>query len=219
VCRNDLISDNMAFLTYKNMFSNPSKNANIYIAAFTTAHARLHLYEAVEKLDWRALYMDTDSVLCTSNPDSDDWVPKQTNNLGGWTDEVNGDDIIEFVTCGPKSYSCKSRNPRTGVTTTTLKVKGLRQTLLTEPLLNTETMKEQQALFIHSKRARPQEEDDETPDNAPKRPCLVTLQKRSALQQNQVNIYFSCPVSCFQPCHVSCLQTIIKHVCVCVCCL
>jgi hypothetical protein len=191
VCMNNPVSDNMHFLTYKNMFSTPNKKANIYIAAFTTAHARLHLYKVLKKLGDRVLYMDTDSVLFYWTPGSDDWTPKLSNELGGWTDEVHGDDITEFLTCGPKNYSCTSVNPRTEIITKTLKVKGLRQTLLTDPLLNPETLKEQQALYINSKRAHPQEEDDEANNHAPKRPCLVTLQKRSALQHNQVRNDFS----------------------------
>jgi hypothetical protein len=183
-----VMTEDLAFVVFKNLMSMPNKKANIFIAAFTTAHARLHLYETVHKLDDRAVYMDTDSVVFTSPRDRVAWKPKLSTELGGWTDEVNGDDITEFVTCGPKNYSCTSSNPRTGAIRTTMKVKGLRQTLLTAPLLNTETMKEQQALFINNKRALPQDEPAAPYDNTPKRPCLVTLQKRTALQQNQVNI-------------------------------
>ena len=36
---------------------------NIFIAAFTTCHARLRLYTHLETLGDRALYYDTDSVI------------------------------------------------------------------------------------------------------------------------------------------------------------
>ena len=39
-----------------------SPNLNIFIACFTTCHARLKLYEALDLLQERVLYFDTDSV-------------------------------------------------------------------------------------------------------------------------------------------------------------
>lgn len=36
---------------------------NIFIAAFTTALARLKLYAELERLEWQVLYYDTDSVI------------------------------------------------------------------------------------------------------------------------------------------------------------
>ena len=36
---------------------------NIFIATFTTAHARLRLYSVPEKFNERVLYFDTDSVI------------------------------------------------------------------------------------------------------------------------------------------------------------
>ena len=40
-------------------------NTNVVVAAFVTAHARLHLYNDLQKLDRRVLYFDTDSVIFT----------------------------------------------------------------------------------------------------------------------------------------------------------
>ena len=40
-----------------------SKTTNIYIAAFTTCWARLHLYKVIDKLGSRVCYMGTDSVV------------------------------------------------------------------------------------------------------------------------------------------------------------
>lgn len=36
---------------------------NVVLACFTTAHARLHLHETLEKLGERVLYFDTDSII------------------------------------------------------------------------------------------------------------------------------------------------------------
>ena len=41
----------------------PSMNLNIFIAAFTTCHARLRLYDALHHLQERVLYFHTDSVI------------------------------------------------------------------------------------------------------------------------------------------------------------
>ena len=43
---------------------------NIFIAIYTTAHARLKLYSALETLQERVLYFDTDSVIYK-------WRPRQ----------------------------------------------------------------------------------------------------------------------------------------------
>lgn len=71
---------------------------NIFIAIFTTAHARLKLSSALETLQERVLYYDTDSVIYK-------WRPGQVEIplgvfLGKFTDEVEGDPIIEFASGG-----------------------------------------------------------------------------------------------------------------------
>lgn len=58
------------------------------IAAFTTAQARLKLYEYLEKLDRRVLYYDTDSCIYTSSGDPDEYEPRTDNFLGEMTDEL-----------------------------------------------------------------------------------------------------------------------------------
>ena len=72
-----------------------NEETNIFIAIFTTAHARLKLYSALETLQERVLYYDTDSVIYK-------WRPGQVEIplgvfLGEFTDEVEGDPIIEFA--------------------------------------------------------------------------------------------------------------------------
>ena len=41
---------------------------NIFVAAFTTCHARLKLYSYLEQLQQRVLFFDTDSVIYTTRP-------------------------------------------------------------------------------------------------------------------------------------------------------
>ena len=43
-------------------------NVNIFIACFTTSYARLKLYDALDTLQERVLYFDTDSVIYTKKP-------------------------------------------------------------------------------------------------------------------------------------------------------
>ena len=80
---------------------------NIFIAIYTTAHARLKLYSALETLQERVLYYDTDSVIYK-------WRPGQVEIplgvfLGDFTDETDGDPIIEFASGGAKNYGYLTR--------------------------------------------------------------------------------------------------------------
>ena len=45
--------------SYEDEFADVNPNTNVVIAAFTTCHARLRLYEVMEKLDSRVMYCDT----------------------------------------------------------------------------------------------------------------------------------------------------------------
>ena len=76
---------------------------NIFIASFTTALARLKLYDKLEELGEQALYYDTDSVIYTWKK-CQPFVPASIF-LGLMRDELEGDTIVEFGSAGPKSYS------------------------------------------------------------------------------------------------------------------
>nr|XP_022294902.1 uncharacterized protein LOC111105016 [Crassostrea virginica] len=76
---------------------------NVVLAAFTTAHARLHLYETLHSLDTRVLYFDTDSIIYQHVEGQ--FNPTIVNSLGGWTDELDGDRIVKFMSGGPKNYA------------------------------------------------------------------------------------------------------------------
>ena len=94
----------MAQITFnlKDHFVDQSNNTNIYIAAFTTAHARLMLYDKLDYLGERVLYFDTDSIIYID----DGQKHIETGNiLGDLTNEICGKHITSFVATGPKSYS------------------------------------------------------------------------------------------------------------------
>ena len=100
------ISDDVAMVQWchADIKAARTKDVIIFIGAFTTAHARLMLYDVLHKLDQRVLYCDTDSVVFTSQPG--DWIPALGEYLGDLTDELNDgnvcylpeeDYITEFV--------------------------------------------------------------------------------------------------------------------------
>lgn len=82
---------------------------NPYIAVFTTAHARLRLYEALELLQDRVLYCDTDSVIFTVKPGQ--VKPELGPYLGEFTNELPPNTYItEYGSGGPKNYAYKVSN-------------------------------------------------------------------------------------------------------------
>ena len=107
----DQIDEHTVYLNYKDVVPKPNPKGNIFIAAFTTAHARLHLYKDLEKLGERALYCDTDSIVFTHQ--AGQYTPQLGNFLGEWTNEIApGERMVEFTTCGPKNYSYVTVNER-----------------------------------------------------------------------------------------------------------
>ena len=100
------INNDMVQMTYnfKDQFIDNSKNTNVYIACFTTSHARLMLYNKLDYLKEKVLYFDTDSIIY-----ADDGTKniKTGDMLGNMTDELSGKGITNFVSTGPKSYSFK----------------------------------------------------------------------------------------------------------------
>lgn len=122
-------------VTKKKAFAAIPKNTNIAIAAFTTAYARLRLYEALEILGDKVLYMDTDSVIFVD----DGTVPLVCGPyLGDLTNELDGGEhIVEFTSTGPKSYAY-----RTNTGGSCCKVKGFSLNVSTKDTLNFDAMKD-----------------------------------------------------------------------------
>ena len=114
----------------------PSKVNNVFIAAFTTAYARLKMYGYLERLQERVLYTDTDSLI---------YVVKEGEAslelgayLGQLTDELGGDSIQEFASAGPKSYAYQTRKKKK----TVLRAKGITQTQECCERVNFDSVKE-----------------------------------------------------------------------------
>lgn len=100
----------------------PGKSSNVFVAAFTTAHARLRMYGYLERLQGRVLYTDTDSLIYTVK-EGETALPLG-KYLGDLTDELDGDTIQEFISAGPKSYAYQTKQTKKVV----MRVKGITQT-------------------------------------------------------------------------------------------
>lgn len=123
----------MVNYTQKNEYIDACPFGNIVLANYTTAQARLRLYETLEKLDRRVLYFDTDSIIYIHSQDQ--YNPETEERLGGWTDELKGKHIRRFASGGPKNYGYEVSD-----TTTYCKVKGLTLNYQASKVVNFETM-------------------------------------------------------------------------------
>ena len=132
-----ILSDHLIQLTWteEQDFAIPSAFQNIFIACFTTVHARIKLYTLLDKLKDSALYCDTDSVVYTVK-EGDTRLPLG-DYLGDLTNELDADDhITEFVSTGPKAYAYKTR-----LGNTTTKLKGFTLNHMNSQQVNFEAMK------------------------------------------------------------------------------
>ena len=101
-----VINDDMVEVHYQNQKDDirVSPNLNIFVACFTTCHARLKLYAALEALGERVLYFDTDSVIYLEETPTQ-FQPTLGSYLGDFASELADDEYIqEFVSGGPKNY-------------------------------------------------------------------------------------------------------------------
>ncbi|XP_049913668.1 uncharacterized protein LOC126398400 [Epinephelus moara] len=99
----------------------PNKTDNVFIAAFTTAYGRLKLYDYLQQMQNRVLYLDTDSLIYVAK--EGETRLKLGNYLGDLTDELGGNTIRDFAAAGPTSYAYLTKNKRA-----VLRLKGITQT-------------------------------------------------------------------------------------------
>ena len=133
-----IVNDTMILLKYKlkEDFVEMLPNTNVVLACYTTAHARLKLYELLEKLEDRVLYMDTDSVVYIHKSDAS-YNPPLGDYLGELKDETNGIPITSFVSAGPKNYAYRLQDG-----SSVCKVKGFSLNHRASLQLNFDSMKE-----------------------------------------------------------------------------
>ena len=91
---------------------NFSNNTNVYLAVFTTAYARIRLYNLIKKVEDRFVYCDTDSVFYEISPERENNL-STGKFMGDLTNELDNDEVItEFVSGGPKVYAFKTSKGR-----------------------------------------------------------------------------------------------------------
>jgi hypothetical protein len=141
------VSEDMVKVQWKHSdeFVEASSNTNPFIAAYTTAQARLKLYSYLEQLGERVLYFDTDSVIYFTRPGEQQLSTGEF--LGDLTDELseygNNATISEFVSAGPKNYAFTVVNRVSGEQLGgCCKVKGLTLNASNSATVNFDKMKE-----------------------------------------------------------------------------
>ena len=124
------LNDSTVYASYetKDEFIKENYNTNIYIACFTTAWARLRLYDMIDRIGTNVCYMDTDSIVYIEDESTKYIFDKYLGDcLGEWTDELNGSYMDFFACAQSKDYGyIKNDGGYVG------KVKGFRVTAETE---------------------------------------------------------------------------------------
>jgi hypothetical protein len=149
------IGESMVVLSYKYKHTDlipMMNNTNLYIAAITTAYARMELYKYLdmcsfaEKSTSRALYCDTDSIIYEfDNSDSSFSGLPIGPHLGELTNELGSDDFItHFVSGGPKNYAY-----RTHCSKECVKVKGFSLHAMNKEVFTIENLESMLSYFIH----------------------------------------------------------------------
>ena len=132
-----MVNDETVEVHYKkkDAFAEQNDNVNIVIAAFTTAYARLKLYDLLDLLQERVLYYDTDSVIYVHEPGKPD--PPLGDYLGDLTDELDaGDYITTFISGGPKNYAYITNNGKSET-----KIRGITLNYAATKKLNLDVMR------------------------------------------------------------------------------
>ena len=131
-----LVSEELLEVCYEeeNEFVQASDRTNVVLAAFTTAQARLKLYNEMIKLGERVCYYDTDSLVYISEPGT--YEPILGDYLGQLTSELNDNDhITTFVSAGPKNYAYTTHQGKT-----VCKVRGFTLNVRTSEQVNFHSM-------------------------------------------------------------------------------
>ena len=104
-----IFNDDVLEVVYKTNDDECVENGrtNLFVAAFTTCHARLKLYGYLHALQQQVLYFDTDSVIYSHREGES--VLTNGDYLGDLTNELShGDSIVEFTSGGLKNYGYRT---------------------------------------------------------------------------------------------------------------
>jgi hypothetical protein len=107
-----------------------------------TAGACIHLYFYLHRLQDKAIYCNTDSVIYVQPKDKPPFV-ETGDKLDAMTSELKSNEIIcEVVCAGPKNYAYRTVNTMTAECKTVCKVRGIPLNYHASQLLNLAKMKE-----------------------------------------------------------------------------
>jgi hypothetical protein len=137
------VSDSLVQIqwSHEQDFIDIAPNTNVFVAAYTTAQARLKLYSYLEKLNERVLYFDTDSVIYSTKPGEAQL--ELGDALGELTDELGGGfSIDEFASGGPKNYAYKTRDMYGNIVGGCCKVKGISLNSENAKIVNFDSLKD-----------------------------------------------------------------------------
>ena len=127
-------------------FIQTSNKTNIFIAAYTTAQARMKLYQILDILQKNVVYYDTDSIIYIDKPGISTQI-QVGDFLGDLTNEIEPPNYIcEFVSGGPKNYSYKLQTPDTSGNQYICKIKGISLNFSAAQKINFHSMKQ---LILH----------------------------------------------------------------------
>ncbi|XP_054287996.1 uncharacterized protein LOC129003726 [Macrosteles quadrilineatus] len=129
---------------YLDEVGEPLSNVNVCIAAYTTAQARLKLYDHLEALGVQVLYYDTDSVIFYYRQGlyrvpTGDYLGEMTDELA---DYGPGSYITELVSGGPKTYAYLVWSTNQQKLIPVCKIKGLTLNFKTSRVVNFEKLRE-----------------------------------------------------------------------------
>ena len=149
-----VINDDMVEVHYQNQKEDirVSPNLNIFVACFTTCHARLKLYATLQALGERVLYFDTDSIIYLEETPTQ-FQPVLGSYLGNFTSELKDEEYIEeFVSGGPKNYGYTTNHQKVEC-----KVRGFRLNSEGHTQLNYEVMRQNVLDEIQNPLLKPRE--------------------------------------------------------------
>jgi len=138
-------SDDVVWLSWKHGAEEdvPSlRHANEVMGAYVTAGARIHLYRYLDRLQEKAIYCDTDSVIYIQPKDEPSLI-ETGDKVGDMTSELRpSESISEFVSGGPKNYAYKIVTEGKEEEKTVCKVRGITLNYSASKLVNFENIRD-----------------------------------------------------------------------------
>ena len=144
-----ILNDELVELIYKrnHEYEVENKLTNIFIGIFTTAWAKLELYNVMDLLGQDVLYVDTDSCMYVTRPDGP--KPPLGDYLGNLTNEITpkhgaGSYITQFACGGPKNYAYVVSNGEK-----CCKIRGFTLNFKNSQILNFDSMKDAICKYVN----------------------------------------------------------------------